>query len=151
MNAHPLKPAPSSFQITLNSFKSHNYIVVTHLSHFFITRFTSNRILRQQTVQDRQQWWRRHGNCGDGNGHGGGNYRLLGVANLFEVRKVNHQIKGVFRCRYNGVEVILFRQIMDGWVSKFGLKNLNFAGLKFRRIFAVRGNLFVPLLNSYIS
>ena len=67
---------------------------------------------------------------------------MLGVANLFEVRKVNHQIKGVFRCRYNGVEVILFRQIMDGWVSKFGLKNLNFAGLKFRRIFAV--NQFRP-------
>ena len=55
VNAHPLRPAPSSFQITFNSFKSHNYIVITNLSHFFITRFTFVPILCQQTAQDSHQ------------------------------------------------------------------------------------------------
>ncbi len=53
VNVHSLGPAPSSFQIILNSFKYHNYIVIMNLSCFFITRFTFIvRILWQQTAQD---------------------------------------------------------------------------------------------------
>ncbi len=42
--------------------------------------------------------------------------------NLIKARKVNHQIDKVFCCTYNCLDRILFRQILDGGGSKFGLK-----------------------------
>ena len=62
---------------------------------------------------------------------GNNGYRFLVIVNLIKVRKAYRQIKDVFCCTYNGLDGILFGQIMMGGCLNSAETNSKFWGCTF--------------------